>query len=197
MFRSDIWTLVLCLWTSKEDSWLSLGVGDTCVICSPLVPAGQWARGGDCLCVGRSDVHHWPQSDCGQIPSRRECQCLLCRWEADCKGSLHSIFPSKLLFTSRNPIILCLPAVGNNFPMCILQKAQLVFLWWHLGKVRVREGDVGVCIWWLGVFFFLEVSCPPHCFFNLQTSQPFLSGGKEPVEPAWVLVSVQSLLSGP
>lgn len=45
----------------------------------------------------------------------------------DCRASPHGIFPSKLLPPSGRPRILCLPAVGNNFPMCILQKALLVF----------------------------------------------------------------------
>lgn len=56
--------------------------------------------------------------------------------EPDCKASPHSISPSKLLLHPGRPGILCLSAVGNNFPMCILQKAQIVFPLVASGKSR-------------------------------------------------------------
>lgn len=48
-------------------------------LCLCLLPGGR-QRGGGGVCLGRSNLHHRPQSDRGEVPVRRERQRLLCRW---------------------------------------------------------------------------------------------------------------------
>lgn len=49
-------------------------------VCGGCLPPGRWQRGGRRVRLGRSDLHHRPQSDCRSVPVRRERQRLLCWW---------------------------------------------------------------------------------------------------------------------
>lgn len=125
------------------------------LICDLMVPAGKWSWGGDCLCMGWSDIHHWPQSDRCQISSRWKCQCILCRWGAWLQRQPSQHLTQNCYCPWEDLESFCLSAVGNNFPVWIMQKAQLIFHLVASGKSRGgRRWCWGLSVMVLLPFFF-------------------------------------------
>lgn len=115
---TSCWRISALSLNKQESYWLSLGIVVSMLIHSLAVPAGQWAWGGDCLCLGWSDLHHWSQSDCCQVSSRRECQCVLCRWGAWLQSQPSQPFPFRAaasLWETWNPFSIC----SGEIALCV------------------------------------------------------------------------------